>query len=162
MQLIANINDPTVSCLQGLVVGNVHAGPCTTRLPTAWLIFANPLNGKVNPFQHFTGLDHAGRAGGPGGSHASGCLSHPDVEDRRWNTRTKTIAQKTKGSAARRSILMAQFCVSQLHVSAPGSELSAICRSCFPPPQMRSDFSVHSFLTRSVPSCVVMTEGGEQ
>lgn len=163
MQLIANFNDPiaTEPHFEKRATGSTCARRCITTMPGFPLAFHNTLNRNVNLRRRFGASERAGCDGGPRRPHASGCVSRPDVQDRRWNTRTETSAPKGKGPRARRSIPMARFCVSRLPGSVEASQSSVTYRNCFPSPPRRSGFCAHSFPTRSVPSCVATADGGE-
>ncbi len=163
MQLIANFNDLTVfgPHFERRAMGSTCARRCITTMPGFPLAFHNTLNRNVNLRRRSGASERAGCDGGPRRPHASGCVSRPDVQDRRWNTRTETSAPKGKGPRARSSIPMARFCVSRSPSGVETSQSSVTCRSRFPSPPRRSGFCAHSFPTRSVTSCAVTADGGE-
>ena len=160
VQLIANFNDLS---LRELVRPADKATAETKQSASRYIrcFRCNKLNFLVVHPAHHTTKWRGGCACDPGECPASGCVSHPSVQDRRWNTRTETSAPKGKGPRVRRSIPMARFCVNRLPGSAETSQSSVICRTRFPSPPRRSGFCVHSFPTRSVPSCAVTADGGE-
>lgn len=159
VQLIANFIDP--ASFGRSVPDRAFGGNPTSGGSACSLFCSKQLIWRVNLFRCNTPSCKAGCTGGPGWFHASGCILHPVVQDRRWNTRNDTPAPKRKGSRARRSILMARHCANRPGGSARVLALSATCQGSFPSPQRRSGFCVHSFPTRSVPSCVVTANGGE-
>jgi hypothetical protein len=163
MQLIANFNDPiaTEPHFETRATGSTCARRCITTMPGFPLAFHNRLNRNVNLRRRFGASETAGCAGDPRRPHASGCVSRPGVQDRRWNTRTEISAPKGKGPRARRSIPMARFCAGRSPSGVETSPSSVTCWSRFRSPPRRSGFCAHSFPTRSVPSCAATADGGE-